>query len=91
MYAGDVEIEGNHRNQLEEILDEAVGTRARHGTFEPVDAVEQLGCGDRRHRDLFVVAFAMERRGIEPASFHRDEDAGVDQRAHGLRRTRRLL
>jgi len=73
-----LEIEWNHRHRREEKLDKSLCAGPSHSAFEAVDAVEQVGRCDRRHRDLVLVVFVPERRWIEPSSLDRDEDARVD-------------
>src|SRR5512138_3071340 len=56
-----------------------------------MDAVQQLRRRDGRDRNRLVVVLAAQPDQIELAPLDGNEDARVDQRPHGLRRTRGRL
>src|SRR5262245_32550983 len=91
MHTRNLEIERDHGDRPEYSFRESLGTRACHGTRQAMDAVQQFRRGDGRDRDQLVVVLATQADRIELATLDGNEDARVNQRPHGLRRTRGRL
>ena len=64
----DIEIEGYHRDDGEQVLDEPLGAGARHRSPQPTDAMQQLGSGDRRDRELSSSSSRTSARSSSPRS-----------------------
>jgi hypothetical protein len=70
------------------MLDEALCPRSRHDVFQAMHAMQQLARRHGGHRDRILVVLTAELLQIKLSPLRSDQHAGVDQRAHGLRRVR---
>jgi len=79
VHASHFEVERNHRDTIEQTLDESFGLRLLHATLEPVNAMQQLRRGYRGDRH-FVIEMAGKRGlEIECSAFGGNEAARIDQ------------
>ena len=70
MNACDVEVEGDDGNRVDEMLNEAFGSRARDRAGQPMNTVQQLRYGHRRHRDRLVIVGVAKLLRIENVDGH---------------------
>ena len=83
MDAGAHQIEGKHGQRIQEVLDERLATPAYGRAGGTLHAVQQLGGGDGRNGDGLAAVSGQGAVEADSLAFRRDQDRGVDQRAHG--------
>ena len=76
MNACDVEVEGDDGNRVDEMLNEAFGSRARDRAGQPMKTVQQLRYGHRGHRDRLVIVGVAKLLRIELTALDDNDDAG---------------
>ncbi len=86
--SSDLEIGRQNRHDSENVLNEALSARTLRGGAGAMNAVEQLGGGDRREMDRLVAEGVIDRGRRRLPALDGDQDAGVDQEAQGSRSSR---
>jgi len=76
------EVEREDRKDGEEALDKRVAAPSLRRRCRPVDAMQELGSGDRGNADGFLGARAQGAFENERPTFGGDEDRRIDQRPH---------
>lgn len=77
------EVEREERKDREKAFHESLTTASLGGCGRAVDAVQQLGSGDRRNAYRLVGVPRKHGVEVEPVAFDGDEDGRIDQRPHG--------
>ena len=75
---GDLEIEVDHRQRIEQGVDRALRARSRQRVPHPMGTVHQLGCRDGRDRDVLIALRDEQGVEIDVRALGRDQDAGIN-------------
>ena len=79
------EVEREDRKHGKQPLDKRFTALPLCGSCRPVDAVQELGSGDRSNADWLLGVRAQGVVKIERPPFGADKDRRIDQRPHGDR------